>query len=266
MARRPLVVENRPGDIGHHGAEVVARARPDGQMLLFAPVSHYAAAANLYRDLHFDLLADFAPVTLVAYAPQTLVAHPSLPVKSAADLITISKAQPGQIIWASNGENLLSRLQLDMFSNLSGMKVDRIAFDNSGAALSELLTGRVALMFESIVTTLPHIRSGKLRAIAVSGAERSSALPQVPTMAQAGVKGFEANYWYGILAPEGTDQTIVQQLHDDFAKAVNTEAVRKRLLSYGIEAGASSPAEFAKIMRAEVATWAKVMAQVRTPK
>lgn len=258
-ARRPFVVENRPGDDGHFGAEVAAKARPDGYTLLFAPIVNYAAAAALHTTPHFDLLADFTPVTLVANAPHVLVSHPSLPLKTVDQIVALAKSKPGQIRWASHGKISLSQLEMEMFRNLTGIRTDSLPFKNSSDALPELLTGNVDLLFDSIAATLPHIKSGKLHGIALAGAKRSPALPRLPTVAEAGVKEFEADYWYGILAPEGVDKSDVSRLNDDFAQAINTGDVRDRLLFYGVETRSSSPGEVAKIMREEIAKWAKVI-------
>lgn len=255
----PFVIENHPGDDSHFAAELAAKAQPDGYTLLFAPIVHYAVAASLPAKLHYDLLADFTPVTLIANAPHVLVAHPSLPVKSVAAVIAIVKASPGQIKWASHGKTSLSQLELEMFRSLSGIKINSTPLSDSGAALPELLVGNVDLLFDNITATLPHIQAGRLRAIAVAGTKRSPALRELPTVAEAGIRGFEADHWYGILAPEGVDMSAVGKLNDDFSKAVNTGDVRERLMSYGIETRSSTPAELAKIMRDEVAKWAKVV-------
>jgi len=258
-ARQPFEIVNRPGDDGHFGAEVAARARPDGYTLLFAPIVNYAASVTLYRKLHYDLLADFAPVTLVANAPHVLVSHPSLPLKTVDQIIALAKSRPGQIRWASHGKTSLSQLEEEMFRNLTDTRTDSVPFRNSSDALPELLTGNVDLLFDSIAAALPHIKTSRLRGIAVAGAKRSPALPQLPTVAEAGVAGFEADYWYGVLAPDGVDKPVVSRLNDDFAKAINAGDIRDRLLFYGIETHSSSPGEVVIIMRAEIAKWAKVI-------
>ncbi|MEK7834828.1 MAG: tripartite tricarboxylate transporter substrate-binding protein, partial [Pseudomonadota bacterium] len=182
-----FTVGNNPGDDGHFGAEIVAKARPDGYTLLFAPVTGYAAAAGLRARLHYDLLADFTPVTLIASAPQLLLAHPSLPVKSVAMLIALAKARPGEIRWTSHGNASLSRLEREMFRALSGISVNRESLNESGAALSSLLVGDADLLFDSLAATLPHIKAGRLRAIAAAGSKRARALPELPTVAAAGI-------------------------------------------------------------------------------
>ncbi len=252
-----FAVENNPGDNGHFGAEIVAKASPDGYTLLYAPIANYAAAASLRARLHYDLLADFAPVTLIANAPQLLVAHPSLPVKSVATLIALAKARPGQLKWASHGSASLSQLELEMFRVLSGISISRTPFDDRSAALPALLVGDADLLFDSLSATLPHIRAGRLRALAAAGARRARALPDLPTVAAAGVKGFEADHWYAILAPEGTEDAVVSRLNGYFSKAAGD--IGERLLSLGLEAGRSTPAELATLMRDNVAKWARVI-------
>lgn len=256
---QPYVIENHPGDDSHFAAELVAKAQPDGYTLLFAPVVHYAAAASLRVKLHYDLLADFTPVTLIANAPHVLVAHPAVPAKSIAAVLAFEKAKPGQMKWASRGKTSLSQLELEMFSGLSGITINSTPFSDSGAAPPELLVGNVDILFDSITATLPHIKSGRLRAIAVAGSKRSPALRGLPTVAEAGIRGFEADHWYGILAPEGVDMSVAGRLNDVFARAVSASDVRERLMSYGIETRSSTPAQLAKIMRDEVAKWAKVI-------
>jgi len=256
---RPFAVENNPGDDGHFGAELVAKASPDGYTLLFAPIADYAAAASLRARLHYDLLADFTPVTLIADAPQLLVAHPSLPVKSVATLIALAKARPGQLGWASHGKASLSQLELEMFRGLSGISVNRTPFDDSSAALPALLVGDAELLFDSLAATLRHIKAGRLRAIAVAGSKRARALPELPTVAAAGVKGFASDHWYAMLAPEGIEMPVVSRLNDDFAKTIGAGDVNERLLSLGFETRRSTPAELAALMRDDVAKWAKVI-------
>lgn len=255
----PFVIDNHPGDDSHYAAELASKAQPDGYTLLFAPIVHYAVAVSLPAKLHYDLLSDFTPVTLVANAPHVLVAHPSLPVKSVAAIIAAVKESPGQIKWASYDKTSLSQLELEMFRSLSGIKIGSSQLNDSRAALRELLVGNVELLFDSITATLPHIKAGRLRAIAVAGSKRSPALRESPTVAEAGVRGFEADYWYAILAPEGVEKSVVGRLNDDISKAVNAGDVRESLLSYGIEARSSTPVELATIMRDEVAKWAKVI-------
>jgi tripartite-type tricarboxylate transporter receptor subunit TctC len=256
---RVFAVANNPGDNGHFGAEIVAKARPDGYTLLFAPLATYAAAAGLRARLHYDLLADFTPVTLIANEPQLLVVHPSLPVKSVATLIALAKARPGEIRWASHGNASPSRLELEMFSGLSGISVTPIRFRESSAALPALLVGDADLLFDSLAATLTHIKAGRLRAVAVAGSKRARALPELPTVAGAGIKGFESDHWFALLAPEGIEMPVVSRLNDDIAKAVGAGDVSERLLSLGFETHRSTPAELAAIMRTDVAKWAKVI-------
>lgn len=255
----PFAVDNNPGDNGHFGAEIVAKALPDGYTLLFAPIASYAAAASLRARLHYDLLEDFTPVTLIANAPQLLVVHPSLPVKSVAALIALAKARPGQIRWASHGSASLSQLELEMLRGLSGISVNSVPFADRRAALPALLVGDAELLFDSLAATLPHIKAGTLRAIAVAGSKRARALPELPTVAAAGIKGFESDHSYALLAPEGIESSAVSRLNADFSKAIGAGDVGEHLLSLGFEARRSTPAELAAILRDDVAKWAKVI-------
>lgn len=254
-----FAVDNNPGDNGHFGAEIVAKALPDGYTLLFAPLANYAAAASLRARLHYDLLADFTPVTLIANAPQLLVVHPSLPVKSVAALIALAKARPGQIRWASHGSASLSQLELEMLRGLSSIRVNSVPFAERRAALPALLVGDAELLFDSLAATLSHIKAGTLRAIAVAGSKRARALPELPTVAAAGIKGFESDHGYALLAPEGTELTVISRLNADFSRAIGASDVGERLLSLGFETLRSTPAELAAIMRDDVAKWARVI-------
>lgn len=258
-AARPFVIDNHPGDDSHFAAELVAKAQPDGYTLLFAPIVHYAVAASLPAKLHYNLLADFTPVTLIANAPHVLVAHPSLPAKSISAVLASEKLRPGQIKWTSQGKSSLSQFELEMFGNLSGIKVSSTPIGDGGAALSALLVGNVDIMFDSITATLPHIKAGRLRAIAVAGSKRSPALRGLPTVAEAGIRGFGADYWYGMLAPEGVEMSYIGRLNAEFSKTVIADDVRERLISYGIETHSSTPVQLATIMRDEVAKWERVI-------
>ncbi len=265
-AAERYAVENHPGDDGHFGAELVAKAKPEGHTLLFAPIVSLAAAVSLRARLHYDLLADFAPVTLVANLPHVLLVHPSVPAKTVADVIAIAKARPGQLKWAAHGNSSLSQLELEMFRNLSGVRVTARPYVVSSAALPELVGGNVDLLFDNIAAAQPYLQSGKLRGIAVAGSRRSPALPQLPTVAEAGVRNFAADYWYAMLAPDGTSQAAIEHIQRDFAGALAAADVKDRLLHYGIEPRASTPGELAQIMRSEIAKWAQVISRAGLPR
>lgn len=255
---RKFVIENRPGDYYHFGAEIVSRSRPDGNTLLFAPVTQYAAAISQFANLYYDLQSDFTAVALVANAPHALVVHPSLRVKSVSELIAIAKARPGEVKWGTHGTTSLSRLEMEMFRNLSGISVDTTPSNSGRMGLRDLLGGNTAVVFDSLLNVLPLVNSNRAHVIAIAGSRRSPALPQLPTIAEAGVAGFEADYWYGILAPEGVDPAIIKSLHGEFARALASDSVKKSLLSFGIETRGDGPADFAKILRADLARWAQV--------
>ncbi len=256
---RVFAVENNPGDNGHFGAEIVAKSHPDGYTLLFAPLATYAAASGRRARLHYDLLADFTPVTLIANMPQLLLTHPSLPVKSVAMLVALAKARPAEIRWASHGNASLSRLEREMFVLLSGVSINPPSFREGSAALTALMVGDADLLFDSLAATMPHIRAGRLRAVAAAGSTRTRALPELPTVAAAGVKGFESDHWYALLAPADVELRIVSSVNDEFGKAVDADGVSERLLSLGFETRRSTPAALAAIVRGDIAKWEKVI-------
>lgn len=254
-------IENRPGDEGHFGAEVVSKSEPDGYTLLFGPISLYAAGASIVRR-HYDLEADFTAVTLLANAPHVLVAHPSLPVKAVPELIALAKSRPGQLRWASHGRTSFSQLELEMFRGITAVRIIPLPLA-TGAALTELSTGRADLLFESIATAMPQIKAGRLRAIAIAGSTRSPALRDVPTLAESGARNFEANYWYGILAPDGVPRNVLERQHADFIKAVAGAELREAFVSHGIEMRTSTPAETTRIIKHEIDKWSKVASAAR---
>jgi len=258
-ASRQFTVENRFGDDGHFGAELVSRAEPDGRTLLFAPIANYAVAASAYQSLHYSFPADFAGVTLIANAPHLLLAHPSLPVQSVADLIALARTRPGKLKWASQGKLSLSQLEIDLFRQLTKVDVESAPYADSSKALPELLSGKAVLLFDAIAAVLPHVKSGRLRALAVASGRRSPTLPALPTVAESGVRGFEAEYWYSVLAPDGTDKAVIAKLSGELGKAAGAGEVRERLQFYGIEARASAPADVDRMMRAETAKWAPLV-------
>jgi len=258
-----FLIENRPGDDSHFGAEVVAKAEPDGRTLLFAPLANYAAAASLYSNLHYDFPGDFSGVTLIANAPHALLAHPSLPAHTVAAILDLARARPGKLRWASEGKHSLSQLEIELFRQLSGIQVASVPYAVSSDALPQLVTGNADLLFAAIAAALPHVKAGRLRAIAVASAHRSPTLPDLPTVAESGVKGFEAEYWFAVLAPAGIDKAVAARLADELGKAAIATEVHERLQHYGIETRASTPAELDRILRAETAQWAKVVKAAR---
>jgi tripartite-type tricarboxylate transporter receptor subunit TctC len=206
----------------------------------------------------FDPVKDFAPITLVSRSPNILVVHPSLPVKSVAELIALAKRRPGQIAYASAGIGTSPQMSVELLKSLAGIDMLHIPYKGSTPGVVDLLAGQVSVMTPNVLTALPHIKAGRLRALAVTSGKRSDALPDVPTLAEAGVPGYDSTQWYGVLAPAGTPRPIVTRLHGEIVRALRAPDVRERLAADGAEPVGSSPEEFAAFIRAEIAKWAKV--------
>jgi tripartite-type tricarboxylate transporter receptor subunit TctC len=256
-----VVIDNRPGAGGNIGAEIASRAAPDGYTLLMAPTSIYAVSATLYPQLNYDVTKDFTPLSLVANAPHVLLVHPSLPVETLPELIAYAKARPGQLNFASQGSGTVSHLEAEMLKSMAGIDLLHIPYRGSAPAVVDLLAGRVQVMFDSIASSQPHIRAGRLRPLAVASPARSPLLPDVPTVHESGIEGYSAHSWLGILVPAGTPRAIVQRLHRDLVAAVNEPATRARLIEHGFEPATSTSAELAKMSREEIVKWAPLVIQ-----
>ncbi len=254
----PIVVENRPGAGGNIGTDSVAKSAPDGYTLV--SVGPGALIINpLLGKVPYDTMRDFAPVTIMAVAPNALVAHPSFPAKSVKDLVALAKQKPGAINYASGGTGSTPHLSAALFAVMAGVQLTHVPYKGTGPATADLVGGQVQIAFLGIPTVLPHIRSGKLRALAVTGARRSPELPDVPTVAEAGVPGYELSPWYGLLAPAGTPSAVVARLAAEATKIVREPAMREQLVAQGAEPAGGTPEEFARTLRSDAALWKKVV-------
>ncbi|MEK6593803.1 MAG: tripartite tricarboxylate transporter substrate binding protein [Pseudomonadota bacterium] len=253
-----IVVDNRGGATGNIGTEIAARATPDGYTLLMGNVAPNAINVSLFRKLPFDPVRDFAPVSLVAVTPNILVVHPSLPVKTVRDLIALAKAGPGQLNFPSAGIGSSSHLAGEMLKTMAAIDMVHIPYKGGGPALIALLSGQVQLMFATMPAAMPHVKSGKVRPVAVTTSRRSQALPELPTIAESGIPGYEAATWYGLLAPAGTPKAIVGSLHGQVVTILASDT-RRQLLAQGFEPVGSSPSEFAAYIKAEIVKWGKVI-------
>jgi len=256
---QPAVIDNRPGAGGVVGAELAAKSAPDGYTLFLGGVGSHAINPNLHAKLPYDPIKDFAPVSLLAQAPLVLVVHPSVPVHDVAEFIAYARAHPGRLNFASNGNGSSSQLAAVMFASMAGVDMVHVPYKGLAPALTDLLAGEVQLMFSSVVAILPHIKAGKLRAIAVTGAKRLASMPELPTIAESGLPGYEASSWYGILAPAGTPRDIVVRLNAELAKALEQPEVRNSLLAEGAEPAGGSPERFAAHIRAEMERLGKII-------
>jgi len=252
-----VVVENRAGAGGVVGIEVVAKLPPDGHAVLL--VSGSLTILPGLMKVQYDPLRDFAPITLATRQPYVAVVHPSMPAKNVRELIALARARPGQITYASAGSGGAGHLGMELLKTMARIDIVHVPYKGSGPALIDLLGGHVSMMFASAPSSTPHVRSGRLRAIAVTSGQPSGVVPGVPPIAESGLPGFEVYGWYGILAPAGTPSAIVERLHAVIVKAIAAPEVKERILGDGSEAIGSSPAQFGDFLRADVPKWAKVI-------
>ncbi len=253
-----MVVDNRPGAGGIIGVQAVAKAAPDGYTLLMAAPS-FTISASLVRDLPYDTLRDFAPVGQATTGHYVVVVHPSVPVHSVKELIAFAKARPGQLNFGSGGNGNSTHLAAEYFRNLTGIDMVHVPYKGSGHAVTDLIAGQIHLMFANITAAVPHIKTGKLRPLAASGHARSLALPQLPTVAEAGVPGYAVTSWFGLSAPARTPTEVITKLNTVLTTAMNGRDMRDKLAFEGAEPAPGSPGEFGKHIAREIAIWAKVI-------
>ncbi len=254
-----FLVENRPGAGQMIGIEAAARAPADGYTLLMA-ASTLAINPIMYKKVSYDPVRDFAPITQAASVPNVLVVNPSLPVRSVAALIALAKQRPGEIAYASAGIGTSPQMSVELLKSMAGIDLVHVPYKGTSPGVIDLLAGQVSVMTPNVLTALPYIKAGRLRALAVTSARRSAALPEVPTMAEAGLPGYESSQWYGVLAPAGTPRDIVIRLNAEIVRALQAADVRGRLAADGAEPVGGSPAEFAALIKSEISKWAKVAA------
>jgi tripartite-type tricarboxylate transporter receptor subunit TctC len=253
-----VVVDNRPGAGSTIGTDLVAKAAPDGYTLL-AVAASFTMSPSLYKSLPFDPVRDFAPITLLSSLPNIMVVHPSLPVKSVKELIALAKARPGQLNHGSSGVATGTHMSIELFKYLTGIKMVHVPYKGGAPSVTALISGEVHLTFATISTALPHVKSGKLRALAVSTARRSPAAPEVPTIAESGVLGYDYASWIGLLAPAKTPPSIITRLNAVSVKAVHTPEIRAVFAAEGSEPVGNSPEQFDGIIKSEVARWRQVV-------
>lgn len=257
-----VVVENRTGAAGSIAATIVAKATPDGYTALIVS-SSYAINPSLYASLPFDPVRDLAPVALIAEAPFLLVVHPSMTARTVNDLVALSKSRANGLNFASGGTGSSGHLAGELFRNLTGARLAHIPYKGAGPALVDVIGGQVDLTFASVISSLAHLRSGKLKALGVTGARRSVALPELPTIAEAGVRGYATTTWYGALVPAATPAPLIRRLNDELRKALATREVAEHLLRDGAEPAGGTPEQFRDFLGAEMAKWRKVVSTAK---
>ena len=253
-----LIVDNRPGAGAIIGTSALAKSAPDGYTIMMAEIAHGANPA-LRSKLPYDTAKDFTAVTLVALLPTILVVHPSLPVKSVKQLIALGKARPGQLSYSSSGIGSANFLAAELFKNETGMDVVHIPYQGGGQAILSVISGEAQMLFVTVPPALPHVKSGKVRVLAVTGSKRIAALPDVPTIVEAGMPSFEVYLWVGVLAPAGTPEAIITRLNGEIVRVLAIAEVRERISGLGAEVVGSTPQELTRYINAEIARWSKAI-------
>jgi tripartite-type tricarboxylate transporter receptor subunit TctC len=253
-----FVVDNRPGAGGNIGMQLAAGAEPDGYTVVVGTTAH-AINMTLFKDLPYDTVKDFEPIALLTEIPLILVVNPAVEAQSVADLIALAKERPGTLNVASSGNGQSTHLAAEMFNAMAGIKLTHVPYKGSAPAITDVMAGHVQLMFDTVMSALPHVQAGKLRALAVSSAERAPVAPDVPTIAEAALPGYEAIAWNGLFAPAGTPRAIIDQLNAEVVRALQSEKVKEQLASLGATARPTTPSDFSTYVRDEVAKWAKVV-------
>ena len=259
VLRSPVIVDNRAGGAGVIGAEHVAKSAPDGYTLLMATNTTIAVAPHLYGKLPYNPLRDFVPISEIAYNPQFLDVHPSIPVRSVKELIALARARPGQLNYGSAGQGSTAHMAMELFKSMSKIDIVHVPYKGTGPAMIDLLGGHLPMMFDVVLTTLPHMRSGKLRVLGVSSLTRAEVAPEIPTIAETGLPGFEALVWFGLVVPAGTPQELVNRLSTELGAIVRQPKLRETFTLQGLTAVGSTSAEFAAKIKKEHELWGKVV-------
>ena len=257
--KQPVIVDNKPGAGGNIGADAVAKAPPDGYTILMGAVATHAINPTLYASMPYDSVRDFAPVTQVASTPNVLVVHPAVPASTVREFIAYAKSNPGKLNFGSGSTGSAGHLAGELFKSMAGVDMTHVPYKGAAPAMNDLIGGQIQLMFDNLASSLAQVRGGKIRALAVTTAQRSALAPELPTIAESGLPGFDISTWFGVFVPAGTPREVVDRLHAEFAKALAAPDIREKMLNLGAEPVASRPEEFAAYIRAEADKYARVI-------